>query len=268
MKNIFWLLFILVAAFAFNGCDEEDEDPSGARNVGAVPLISNLNPAIFDSQDLEGTFVKFDLSFPGGENIQEALVVGSYNGGGEKVEIVEVSSFPSTIQISAVEAASKLGLTLDDINNGDVFTFEVYTTTADGVVTTSNSVVNASVACAFTPSRAVGAYNVVSADWGAAGQVTLTADPDDPYTIYVEGLAAIEGLDEDQGPLEMHIDPLTYDVEAVRTVIASDYFGYTNGAFEGDGKYNSCDGSYVMLFEITVDQGSFGSYEFVFTRIN
>jgi len=82
----------------------------------------------------------------------------------------------------------------------------------------------------------------------------------------VSGLYAIEGGNEDLGPLVMHIDPATYAVTADKTVIASDYWGYTNGAFEGTGTYNSCDGSYVMKYAISVEEGDFGTFTFVFTR--
>ena len=263
MKNIF-LLSLIFSIIFIAGCDE-NEDAAGLRGVGIVPGISNVNPAIFDSKDLENSYVQFDVSLAEGDVAEKIELVASYNGDNAKVKVQELTSFPSTVKLYAADVAELLGVSLEDINNDDLFTIEMIST-SDGVVTTSNAVLNVFVACAFDPAQAEGTYNVVSDDWGTAGEVTLTADPDDPNKISVVGLATIDGLVEDQGPLVMYIDPLTYAVTAERAVLASDYFGYTNGAFEGSGLFGSCDGKYTMSFEITVDQGSFGSYTYVFTR--
>ncbi len=264
MKKIVLFLFALITVFYVGGCDEKD-DPAGLRGVGIVPGITDVNPAIFDSKDLENSYVEFKISLPDGVVADEATIVGSYNGDGARLEIAKINTFPSTVRITSSEAISKLGLSMGAINNGDVFTFEVLIKSGTRV-NNSNSVLNVSVACAFNPDLAIGTYAVVSDDWGAAGQLTVTADPDDPYTIYVQGLAAIEGVNEDRGPLVMHINPLSYEVIADKTVIATDYFGYDNGAFAGKGTFSSCDGTYTMNFTITVDQGSFGTYLFVMTR--
>jgi hypothetical protein len=82
----------------------------------------------------------------------------------------------------------------------------------------------------------------------------------------VKGIEAIEGVDEDKGPLVMHIDPSTFAVIADKSVIASVAFGYHNFTYAGTGTYNSCDGSYVMVFDISADEGDFGSFNFTFTR--
>ncbi len=90
---------------------------------------------------------------------------------------------------------------------------------------------------------------------GCRRTVTVTVDPDDEYTVYVAGLAALDGLDEDLGPLKMTVNPLNFEVTAERTVLASVAFsGYTNIAYEGFGTLNTCDGTYEMNFTITVDQ--------------
>jgi|SRR5690554_676852 len=265
MKKI--LLFSLIMTVAFLSSCDDKEDPAGLRGVGIVPGIVDLNPAIFDSKDLENSYVQFNVELTEGDVAEKAVILASYNGDKARVEVLEITSFPSNIQLFSSEIAEKLSIPLSSIKNGDVFTFEMYFT-SNGRVTTSNSVLNVNVACAFDPAQAVGTYHVVSEDWGTEGQLTLTADPDDPYKIYVVGLASIDGLDEDKGPLVMNIDPLTYAVTAPRTVLASSYFAYTNGAFEGTGLFGSCDGKYTMRFTISVDQGSFGAFNYVMTRIN
>lgn len=48
-----------------------------------------------------------------------------------------------------------------------------------------------------------------------------TADPNDPYKVYVSGIEEMEGLVEDQGPLVMYIDPATYEVTVPEKIISS-----------------------------------------------
>ena len=59
----------------------------------------------------------------------------------------------------------------------------------------------------------------------------------------------------------MVINPLNFEVTVDRQVLVSDLspwdLTYTNLAYEGFGKVNTCDGSYNMTFTISVDQGNF-----------
>jgi hypothetical protein len=127
-------------------------------------------------------------------------------------------------------------------------------------------VINAAAVCAYDPEMVSGSYKAVSADWAVDGPVTITVDPEDEYTIYVAGLAELDGLTEDKGPLKMVVNPLNFEVTAERTVLASIAFDYTNIAYEGFGLLNTCDGTYEMNFTITVDQGSFGQFPFTLTK--
>jgi hypothetical protein len=256
------LLALLLLLF---GC-EEAKDPAGRRGVAVIPVITDINPGIFDSKDLVNSYVEFVIGLDAGTSAEKVAVVGSFGGNLQRVEMTSATTFPATVRITSADAISKLGLDQEDIANGDMFTFELLAT-ANGITTRSNSVLNVSVACAFDPALASGSYHVVSADWVAEGNVTLTADPDDPYTVYVSGLQSIEGQDEDQGPLPMHINPATFGVTADETVIASDYYGYGASTFKGTGLYNSCDGSYMMNFEISIGAyGSQGIFRYDFTR--
>lgn len=135
------------------------------------------------------------------------------------------------------------------------------------MTTRSNAVLSVPVACAYNVELAAGSYHTVSSDWNSEGNITITANPEDPYTVYVAGLEEIEGLDEDQGPLVMHISPATFEVTADKTIIASDAWGFGSISYSGNGVYNSCDGSYTMYFNITLSAlGSQGTFKFDFTR--
>lgn len=265
MKRIKIIGPVIAILLLFSGCDKA-KDPAGRRNVAVIPAISDINPGIFDSKDLANSYVQFVVGLEPGTKAEKVTVVGSYKSNLERVEMTSVTSFPATVRISSADAASKLGISLNDIANGDMFTFELLTTSG-GVTTRSNSILNVSVACAFNSLLTSGSYHSVSTDWGSEGDITITSDPNDPYTVYVAGLQSIEGLVEDHGPLPMHIDPATFSVTADETLIASDYFGYGASTFSGTGLYNSCDGSYVMNLEISIGAyGSQGIFRYNFTR--
>jgi len=264
MKKIITLGLIITLIMIFFSC-EELPDPAGQRGVAVVPGITDINPGIFDSKDLENSYVEFRIIVPEDTKVDKIIVQGSYQDNLERVTMTELTSFPATVRITSANAAQKLGINLADISNGDIFIFELVTT-ANGLTTRSNAVLAVPVACAYDVNLAIGSYHVIGGDWGSEGNITLTADPLDSYKIYVKGLEEIEGLVEDLGPLVMYINPATYAVTVPKKAIASDAWGYHNIAYEGSGTYSSCDGSYAMIFTISVVEGTFGTYQFTFTR--
>lgn len=265
MKNILTSGFIITLLLLAGGCETDEKDPAGPRGLAVIPIISDIEPGIFDSKDLVNSFVGFNVSLEEGTSADKVEILGSYNGDLSRTKISEITGFPASVKIVSGDVIQKLGIPAADVVNGDVFTIELLTT-GNGVTTRSNSALNISVACAFDEALTIGSYHSVSADWNSEGDITITADPDDPYTLYVSGLEEMEGLVEDVGPLEMHIDPATFEVVAGKSVLASDAWGYHNLAYEGTGLYNSCDGSFNMSFTLSVDEGSFGINGFVFTR--
>lgn len=264
MKNnkVLGLIFTLIMVII--GC-EELPDPAGLRGVAVVPGISDIDPGIFDSKDLENSYVEFVISVPEGTEPEKITVQGSYQDNFERVTITEVTSFPATVRISSSDAAQKLGIALDEISNGDIFTFELVTL-ANGIATRSSAVLFVAVACAYDVNLATGSYHAVS-DWPSENDVTISADPEDPYTIYIAGLAEIDGIEEDNGPFVIHINPATYEVSAETKLLASDYYGYGGVTYSGEGVFSSCDGSYILYIDISVGAyGSQGIYQFNVTR--
>lgn len=256
MKKYKILAFLAAMVLTFSACETEVDDPAGLRNEGVVPAITNLKPAVFDINDPENTFIKFDLDATTG--VSEVIFVASYKGDMRRVTLLNFTTFPvKDIKIYMRDVASTLGIKLSDVNPGDVFTLEALTIQGDKTYR-SSAVIDAPAVCLYDPEMVTGAYQAVSADWGVDGPVTITVDPTDQYIVYVAGLAELDGLTEDKGPLKMVVDPLTFNVTAVKTVLASIAFSYTNIAYEGSGILNTCDGTYDMNFTITVDQGSFG----------
>jgi hypothetical protein len=266
MKRIKTLGLIITLIIIFFSCEDEIYNPVGQRNMAVIPVISDIDPGIFDSKDLKNSYVEFVINLSAGTDADKVTVVGSYEDNFERIPITEVTSFPETVRIQSSDVAKKLGIALDDIKNGDVFTFELLTS-ANSLTTRSNAVLSVPVACAYDAALSTGSYHSISADWNSEGDITISVDPHDPFTVYVAGLEAIEGLDEDQGPLVMHINPATYEVIADETVIASDAWGYGSISYSGNGVYSSCDGSYTMYFDISLSAlGSQGTFMFEFTR--
>jgi hypothetical protein len=263
MKKIKILGFIITLIMFSISC-EDLPDPAGERGVAIVPGISGLNPGVFDINDLQNSYVRFTVSLPEGASTDKITLICSYNNNHADVTITELTSFPAVVTVTSAETAQKLGISLTDIQRGDVFDFELLITTAGRTTRSTPLVIPA--ACVYNVNMATGSYHSVSTDWNSEGDITLTADPDDQYKIYVSGLEEMEGLVEDLGPLVMYIDPITYAVTVPRKAIASDAWGYHNIAYEGSGTFSTCDGQYNMIFTISVDEGSWGANAFTFTR--
>ncbi len=269
MKILRNLMIIFGVALLFTACQPTDVDPAGSRGEAAVPGIKNLNPATYEDTDLENTFVKFDLTMPEGATVDEAVLLVSYNKGGERKEVQRISSFPANgITVPLTSAASALGLGLESIKAADVFNFEVMTIEG-GKEYFSSAAFNVAVVCGYDVDVITGDYTASSASWDMEGPVTITVDPDDEYIVYVHGLADAEGMTGNGTPFTFIINPLDYSITAPKATIADSMeplAPYTGYSYAGSGSLNTCDGTYRMMFAITVDQGSFGSFEFVFSK--
>lgn len=263
MKYIKNLVFLFGMILMFSSCETDVVDPAGSRNDAVVPGILNLNPATYDVNDLSNTYIQFDLTLP--SPVDEVALVVSYKGGKQRKELMRINNFPATgIRVPLTTAATALGLQLSDIKAADVFNFEVQTIQG-GKVYYSSAAFNAAVVCGYSKDNVTGSYHFVSAAWESEGDVTITADPDDPYTLFINGLAAAEGF-EDTGSIKLVVNPINYAVTAVKSTISPNIAQYTNYTYQGSGQLNTCNGQFDMLFTITVDQGSFGNFAFTFTK--
>lgn len=261
MKHINTIvIFFAFALLLLGGCEDTNVNLVEQRGVGVVPLLSNLNPAVFDSNDLQNTFVEFTVDVQNKSLLTNAIVKVSLNGMLERADYLTITTFPQTVKVTMKDAAAKLNIGLDKIKLGDILNVEIWTT-SNGVIHPTSTVFNAGVVCPYFQNQIIGSYHSVSTDWASAGDVTITADPLDQYVVYVSGLEAIDGLVEDKGPLKMIINKLDYSVIAVKTVLASSTLGwgptsnYHNLAYDGTGTLNTCNGTFEMSFNITVDEG-------------
>jgi hypothetical protein len=260
MKRIKILRLTIILIAVLFGC-EEAKDPAGQRNVGIVPLLTDVNGMFISGEP--NSFVQFKVDLQAGAAVENAQIVVSSREEFQRVKIADITSFPSDFTFTLGAITEKIG----EINEGEFIYIEVVTT-KDGIRTRSNAALAQMVYCGYDVALATGAYHSVSpsSEWNSEGDISLKADLVDQFKIFVTGLETIDGLNEDKGPLVMHIDPVTFSVVADKTVLASDAWGETNIAYEGTGSYNSCSGEYSMSFNISTDQTDYGSFAFTFTR--
>jgi hypothetical protein len=162
INRIILLFAFVIVAF---GCSE-NENLVGQRGVAVIPEISDIYPTFFNILDIENAYVQFTVDTD--QEVSDAILEISFNGNSARVKFADLTSFPSTFTITASEAAAVFGISLDDLELGDMFLFEPVIT-ANGVTTRSNSIVNANVACA---SDLAGTYDLV-----ATGSSPDYADP-------------------------------------------------------------------------------------------
>jgi hypothetical protein len=254
--KIFGLLAIML--MILNACEEEAPDMKRAE--GVVPSITNLNPAVFFPLDLQTTYVSFEIDAQGYTG--DLVLLVSMDGDKSRNPVKTISTVPATVNVTLVEVAQAFGKTVDEIVPGSMFNFEVQTTVG-GKTYRSNASFNAPLACVYDPSVVSGSYRAASTGWGVNGPISITVDPEDEFVVYVTGLAALDGLNEDLGPLKMVINPADFTVSAERTALATEvWLGYTHLSYAGTGVLDSCTGVYRMSFTITVSAGSYGSYAF------
>src|SRR5690554_5117453 len=160
-----YVLGLLMGLFVLVGCDDSENDPTGTRDAGIVPIISELNPAIFIDGQLGSSFIEFTVSLSENDKVDEAYVVVSLNGIEERLRIEEISEFPAVLNFTAVETMAVLGLVEDDLKGGDFFLFEVITRKGD-VFSRSAASVSILVAC---PSSIAGVYALEAQGSGGNG---------------------------------------------------------------------------------------------------
>ena len=289
-------IFTIVTLLA---CETNDGQWGSDLRVGAVANIVNLgDPSISYGALLTGG--DFDLGFTldiALGAVSSADVIGYYTKAdgtkyGPATLSAGISTFPSEIRLnktSVVSAFSEL-TSPDDFALGDILTISAKLYLADGTtidmldsegerdfgsdIHTSSffePIIAYGVVCDFDPELTVGTYDVVSDDWGVYGDVTVEADPSDPYKLFIIGMADLEGLVSNGNSIELSIDPGNFAITGPESIIAADLapwglpyveYSYT----PADGLYNSCTGAMDISFAVNVSIGGWGPQAFFLTR--
>jgi len=258
-------IFAIIAALFIISCENTNENLVQQRGAAVVPKMSEVLPAFF-TENINASFVEFDVSLSPGESVEKAEIE-VVRTRGNKSAILKSITLPATkLKITATEILTALSIPANDFVAGDNFNLYVLTT-KNGKTTRSIAAVGIPVVCYFDVSMLTGNYYYVSTSWGDEGDVVLEADPGDPYKIYVSGIAETMGLTGNGNRLELNLNPNNFRVTGPRVVIASSAWGYTNFAMApSSGRFDSCANAFIVTFAITVDQGSFGSFSFTFTK--
>ena len=143
--NISKATIILFLVFA---CTTNEDDLMQPYATGTVfPEITAVTSSFFDVADVSNAYIEFTVDV--NTAIAESVSIEqSFNGNLSRTVLGTYSTFPVTIKVTAEEAVSKVsGLTVDDLELGDSFLYEVIVTSKNGMRTRSNIIVNAPIAC-------------------------------------------------------------------------------------------------------------------------
>jgi hypothetical protein len=295
MKRISILLGMMVALSFFYSCDKEMPYDLDSITRGALIDVSKVEGTdlFIDAFATEAPVLGIKLQMPpqGAGSFDHLQLVVIYNRGranqASYIVADNIRTLPAEVMVDFNDVLALVGN--DWVEPGESYDFTVNVVLNDGFVIKGwtpltgfnntqfvgwlfegraySSAARYAVQCSYNPAVASGSYRAVSATWAVNGPVTITVDPEDQFTVYVAGLILLDGVPEDRGPLRMTVNPADFSVTAHRTVLATNFFGYDNVAYQGSGSLNTCTGVYEMNFTITVDQGSFGSYDFVLTPV-
>ena len=293
MKNKLKIITILAAGiFLLPTCQKDRDLRMPELRKGIIPVVEKdgtKDMVIFDN-NLSGFAGKVTVAllYPDEPKKVDLMVSMNDDPDNTGTAIADIKTWPASYDVTITKLVDLLPK-LDNASQlkaGDFFRFYCDITLMDGTLIHGNDTLYAAyssgiynipgaspdvvfpVACGYEPALASGSYNAFSPpdQWAISGPISITVDPVDNTKLFVTGLAALDGVTEDKGPLVMHIDPVTFAVVADKTVLASDAWGETNIAYEGSGSFNSCTGLYEMNFNISTDQYDYGVFSFTFTR--
>lgn len=189
-----------------------------------------------------------------------------------KVVQDNIKSFPVEITLDIADIYKQFGLTTPSLKESLSFTTNIvlkdgfviygwnkytgYNNSAfagwvvDGRAYSSK--VSYPVVCPLVIDDFVGSATMVDAFWEETYDVEL-------YKISDTKLG-MKGLFGGSVDLTIEIDPSVHTVSILKTVVLPTIGSYTNLAVQGTGTIDSCNGIISFSGPVTVDQGSFGSY--------
>jgi hypothetical protein len=147
MKNRLIRISIMTAVIMYVfGCSTNEDDLFQPYVTGTVfPEITEVESSFFDSFDFANAYIDFTVDVD--TDIAESITIEKTFRGVTKV-VGEYTTVPANIKVTAEEAVSDIdGIGVDDLEVGDIFTFEVIVNSKNGLRTRSNVLLNASVAC-------------------------------------------------------------------------------------------------------------------------
>jgi len=303
MKQIFYSFFILAIGASMVACEEQGkfglDESEKAFNLRLAPDkgsfdISQGDPSInftmfSDNKNITTIKIYVDLLQFGNDAPTKRAVLKEIPGN------VFTNAASTVVPIKLSEFVGAVGLSLDDLAGGDIFTIYNEVNLADGrvypdslefdgekFVNVENSFFTAAgstsftgtlsfpVLCPFVATEAAGTYSITRDDfeiaWDPDHKPVIVAGPG-PNQVTIRNM-----LGHPPGTYDVIVDvnPVT-DVATVKKQAAWDSgnYGlpYGDGFVEGDGFYFSCTGFLTLDLEHTVSAGTYGEQRIEFTKI-
>ncbi|HRN55167.1 MAG TPA: hypothetical protein PLL71_01875 [Agriterribacter sp.] len=291
------LTTLVLPLLLLTGCKKEygpDKIPNfPVMDIAPVPKFT-LDPAgdlvIQQPEDFKGKFT-LDLYFPDDQKTipQSADISVVMNNNYKDIRKFKtgITSFPSTIDVTGADLANLFGINVEDIVPGFKFEIRADFNMTDGSVipgfVTLNSGDPVKGSSPNTASSDVNnwpdsktniIFNAVCPLEIENFVGTLTAE--DPYfwedtypvTVTLEGTDVLKVAGLNQTPSEsmkIKIDFKSFIATVEKQIIdpAPWFFSYTNLAVQGTGTVDACNTVINLTLTWTVDQGSFGSGDYI-----
>lgn len=173
-KHINISIITLIIALVF-GCSTNEDDLMQPFVTGAVfPEITEVESSFFDIADVNNAYINFTVNV-NTETAESITIEKTYKG--SKTEIGTFTSVPVDINVTAEEAVADIdGISVGDLELGDVFLFEVIVTSKTGLRTRSNVIMNAPVACSSELGGSF-TYSTTVTSVGDGGDIGGCANP-------------------------------------------------------------------------------------------
>ena len=276
MKKYIILICSVVFSIGVTTCTNEgmEFDKNGGNGLSFVHFVGS-RLSIGAEQDLPETHkttVKVSSTVKSDAARTYTLKV---DGTSSAIEGTHFTMSSKTVTIPANQYAGEVTITadIDKLDQSGV-SLKLILESDEAIDYGRNMEVIMRLVCTFTPSLLVGDYKYESEDWEEEGDgLTFEADPEDPLKIYITGYPQSEGLSGNGNRIELNVNPNNYTVSGPKVCIADDLaeWGlatYLNYSFEAvSGTFDPCTSTYVISFVISVNLGSFGENEFIFTKV-
>lgn len=273
MKKYILLICSIIFAFGQTTCVDEgmEFDTYGGKGIAFVHFVGSSITLSTELEELEDAPHSATITISSTAKSDQArtytLQVDPFS---KAIEGTHYNLSSKTVTIPAGQYSGSVTISVIIENLVKPVLDAVFTIDSDDAIDYGKKLtvfMNRYDLCEFEEEMLVGTFNYASEDWAEWGVLTLTADPDDPYKIYINGPPS-EDLDWNENPVELNVNPNDFTLSGPRCIVAEkDWYGRDNLAFEAlEGIFDFCAESYTIIFKISVNQGTYGEYEFVFSK--
>lgn len=178
MKKIFKITLLCLLTTVIINCEDNERSPLPENVNGAYVLVNIENPVI-DVTAIETSTFGGTLIAPANNVARHEFSVRRVSEGviSEFAPVFSATSFPADFQVGAVDIATALGISLEDILPGDRFDFIGTTTGTDGSVVQIHNLssdliaesgqrqayeLETFVSCPFSIEEAIGTYTLTN----------------------------------------------------------------------------------------------------------